>query len=157
MAARKTLKLAKSPKPKSKPTKAKKSAPKKPAAKKVAAPKKAAPKKTAAPKKKPILTLVLDEAAPPPPADEQRSTALAWFGNLSNRIASAGVPELQTLIGEARSYDLVGLSQALGDDSQVLALNKAANELIEAGLESFGAASPQGFQLQVLRDILNDS
>jgi hypothetical protein len=137
------------------------------AARKKSAPKKAAPKKAAkkpkakakkpAPRKPPTLTLVLDEAAPPNPALEQRANALAWFANLSNRIAAAGVPELQTLIGEARAYDLVGLSEALGDDSQVLALNKAANELIEAGLESFGAASPQGFQLQVLRDILNDS
>ncbi len=88
---------------------------------------------------------------------DSRAAALAWFANLSNRIFEAGVPELQTLISEARAYDLVGLSQALGEDSQVLALNKAANELIEAGLDSFGAASPQGFQLQVLRDILNDS
>lgn len=86
-----------------------------------------------------------------------RVVALAWFANLSNRIFEAGVPELQVLISEARTYDLVGLSEALGEDSQVLALNKAANELIEAGLDSFGAASPQGFQLQVLRDILNDS
>ena len=88
---------------------------------------------------------------------DSRATALAWFANLSNRIFEAGVPELQTLISEARTYDLVGLSEALGEDSQVLALNKAANELIEAGMDSFGAASPQGFQLQVLRDILNDS
>jgi hypothetical protein len=137
---------------KSKPaTKAKKS-PKKTAALKKAAPKKA----KASTKKKPTLVLVVDRTQPPSPNDP-RADALAWFANLSNRIASAGVPELQTLIGEARQYDLVGLSEALGEDSQVLALNKAANELIEAGLESFGAASPQGFQLQVLRDILNDS
>jgi hypothetical protein len=88
---------------------------------------------------------------------DQRANALAWFANLSSRILDAEVPELQVLISEARTYDLVGLGEALGDDSQVLALNKAANELIEAGLESFGTASPQGFQLQVLRDILNDS
>src|SRR3990167_1829434 len=86
-----------------------------------------------------------------------RAAALAWFDNLSSRILDAGVPELQKLIAEARTYDLVGLAEALGDDAQVLALNRAANELIQAGLDTFGPASPQGFQLQVLRDILNDS
>ena len=136
----------------------KKSKPAKKPAPRISKKKKAAPKKQAKPaaRKKPKLVLVLDESRPPDPED-QRAKALAWFANLSNRIASAGVPELQVLIGEARSYDLVGLSEALGTDSEVLALNKAANELIEAGLETFGAASPQGFQLQVLRDILNDS
>ena len=88
---------------------------------------------------------------------DARSIALAWFANLSTRIFEAKVPELQTLIAEARTYDLIGLADALGEDSQVLALNKAANDLIEAGLDTFGPASPQGFQLQVLRDILNDS
>ena len=39
----------------------------------------------------------------------------------------------------------------------VLALNAAANQLIQAGLDTFGPGSPRGFQLQVLRDILNDS
>ena len=145
-AARKKSPAKKSP--------AKKTVPKKTIAK-TKAKKKVVPKK-AAPKKKPTLVLVVDRTEPPSPTDP-RADALAWFANLSNRIASAGVPELQALIGEARQYDLVGLSEALGEDSQVLALNRAANELIEAGLESFGAASPQGFQLQVLRDILNDS
>ena len=96
-------------------------------------------------------------ASKPKKKPDQRANALAWFANLSSRIMDAGVPELQALIGEARTYDLVGLAEALGEDSQVLALNKAANDLIAAGLDSFGAASPQGFQLQVLRDILNDS
>ena len=86
-----------------------------------------------------------------------RAAALAWFNNLSSRISDAKVPELQVLISEARTYDLVGLADALGDDAEVLALNRAANDLIAAGLEAFGAASPQGFQLQVLRDLLNDS
>lgn len=110
----------------------------------------AARKKSAPAKKKP---------APKKKAEtsDARANALAWFANLSSRIMDARVPELQALIAEARTYDLVGLAQALGEDSQVLALNKAANDLIEAGLDSFGAASPQGFQLQVLRDILNDS
>ena len=100
------------------------------------------------------------EAKKPKPkknVPDARAAALAWFANLSSRISDAGVPELQTLIGEARAYDLIGLAEALGDDSQVLALNKAANDLIVAGLDTFGPASPQGFQLQVLRDILNDS
>ncbi|HEY0883308.1 MAG TPA: hypothetical protein VGD87_17360 [Archangium sp.] len=65
--------------------------------------------------------------------------------------------EMQALIAEARTYDLVGLEDVLGDHEQVLELNRAANELINAGIDAFGAASPQGFQLQVLRDILNDS
>lgn len=107
----------------------------------------AAAKKSASAKKKSALKKKPDA----------RATALAWFSNLSSRILDAGVPELQALISEARTYDLVGLAQALGDDSQVLALNQAANELIQAGLDTFGSASPQGFQLQVLRDILNDS
>ncbi len=110
----------------------------------------AAAKKSAKKKKSPAKK-------PAPKKKDSRATALAWFANLSSRIFEAGVPELQVLISEARTYDLVGLSEALGEDSQVLALNKAANELIEAGMDSFGAASPQGFQLQVLRDILNDS
>lgn len=91
------------------------------------------------------------------PVPDSREAALAWFGNLSNRIAEASVAELRALIAEARTYDLVGLGEVLGDDAQVLALNRAANELIEAALDTFGAASPEGFQLQVLRDILNDS
>jgi hypothetical protein len=91
------------------------------------------------------------------PTPESRDAALAWFANLSARITDAGVAELQTLIAEARTYDLVGLEEVLGDHAQVLQLNEAANQLIEAGLDTFGAASPQGFQLQVLRDILNDS
>ena len=91
------------------------------------------------------------------PVPDSRATALAWFANLSSRIFDAGVHELQALIAEARTYDLVGLGDALGDDAQVMQLNGAANELIQAGLDTFGSASPQGFQLQVLRDILNDS
>ncbi|MCC6144056.1 MAG: hypothetical protein IT368_09640 [Candidatus Hydrogenedentes bacterium] len=91
------------------------------------------------------------------PVPASREVALAWFANLSGRIFDASVPELQGLIAEARTYDLVGLAEALGADDQVLALNAAANELIEAGLNSFGDASPQAFQLRVLRDILNDS
>ena len=91
------------------------------------------------------------------PAPDSRETALAWFGNLSDRIASAGVGELQTLVDEARTYDLVGLGEVLGDEAQVLSLNRAANELIQAALDSLGPATAQGFQLQVLRDILNDS
>ncbi len=91
------------------------------------------------------------------PVPDSREAALAWFGNLSNRIADASVPELQQLITEARTYDLVGLAEVLGDDQQVIELNRAANELIEAGLDTFGASSPQGFQLQILRDIINDS
>ncbi|MGV3621398.1 MAG: hypothetical protein ACO1OB_11310 [Archangium sp.] len=91
------------------------------------------------------------------PVPDSREAALAWFANLSNRIADAGVPELQVLVTEARTYDLVGLGEVLGDDQQVIELNRAANELIEAGLDTFGASSPQGFQLQILRDILNDS
>lgn len=91
------------------------------------------------------------------PVPSSREAALAWFANLSNRIADAGVPELQQLVTEARTYDLVGLAEVLGDDQQVIALNRAANELIDAGLDTFGASSPQGFQLQILRDILNDS
>ena len=102
--------------------------------------------KKSSPRKRPAQPAQLDA----------RSIALAWFANLSSRIFDAKVPELQTLIAEARAYDLIGLAEALGEDSQVLALNKAANDLIEAGLDTFGPASPQGFQLQVLRDILND-
>ena len=102
--------------------------------------------------KKPVVSKQKPRAAGNP-----RAAALAWFDNLSSRISDAKVPELQVLISEARNYDLVGLAEALGDDAEVLALNQAANELIGAGLDAFGAASPQGFQLQVLRDILNDS
>lgn len=81
--------------------------------------------------------------------------ALAWFANLSTRLFEADATELQSLIAEARAYDLVGLSQALKNDVQVLALNTAANELIDAAVKSAGVA--KAFQLQVLRDILNDS
>ncbi len=91
------------------------------------------------------------------PVPDSREEALAWFANLSVRIAHAGVPELKALIAEAQTYDLIGLGEVLDDDAQVLALNRAANQLIEAGMDTFGSASPQGFQLQVLRDILNDS
>lgn len=119
-------------------------------------------KRPAARKKTPITRRVVKKKKAPVrkhllPVPDSRATALAWFANLSSRIFDAGVSELQVLIGEARTYDLVGLGDALGDDAQVLALNTAANELIEAALETFGAASPQGFQLQVLRDIINDS
>ncbi len=87
----------------------------------------------------------------------KRDEALAWFGNLSARIIEATVPELQQLVAEAREFDLVGLQDAFGDEQQVLDMNRAANELITAGLETFGVASPQGFQLAILRDILNES
>lgn len=87
----------------------------------------------------------------------KRDEALAWFDNLSARITEATVPELQQLIAEAREFDLVGLQEAFGDEQQVIDLNRAANALIEAGLDAFGVASPQGFQLQILRDILNES
>jgi hypothetical protein len=115
--------------------------------KKVVAKKK--PQKPAPKRKKPALHLL--------PVPDSKQDALDWFANLSTRINDAGVQELQALISEARTYDLVGLEDVLGDHEQVLALNRAANELIEAALEAFGVASPQGFQLQVLRDILNDS
>jgi|APLak6261666879_1056058.scaffolds.fasta_scaffold12550_2 hypothetical protein len=130
-----------------------KSAPaRKPPAKKLVklAKRKPAAKKVAAPRKKPAVKHLL-------PVPDSRETALAWFSNLSNRIADAGIAELQALVGEARTYDLVGLNEVLGDDAQVLALNRAANELIQAALDTVGPASAQGFQLQVLRDILNDS
>jgi hypothetical protein len=100
-------------------------------------------------KKKPVLHLL--------PVPDSKQAALNWFANLSSRIQDAGVQEMQALIAEARTYDLVGLEDVLGDHEQVLELNRAANELINAGIDAFGAASPQGFQLQVLRDILNDS
>jgi len=87
----------------------------------------------------------------------KRDEALAWFGNLSARITEATVPELQQLVAEAREFDLVGLQEAFGDDQQVIDMNRAANELIHAGLETFGSASPQGFPLVILRDILNES
>ena len=109
-----------------------------------------AKKKKKSPSRSPVRSRATKE-------EPKRAAALAWFNNLSSRIADAKVPELQVLISEARNYDLVGLGEALGDDAEVLALNRAANDLIEAGLDAFGAASPQGFQLQVLRDILNDS
>ena len=60
-------------------------------------------------------------------------------------------------MSEARTYDLVGLGEVLQNDEQVLELNRAANTLIEAALEAVGSASPEGFQLLVLRDIINDS
>jgi hypothetical protein len=122
---------------------------KRPAAKKKSITRKPAARARRAPVKKKTKHLL--------PVPDSRATALAWFANLSSRIFDAGVPELQALIAEARTYDLVGLGDALGDDAQVVELNTAANELIQAGLDAFGSASPQGFQLQVLRDILNDS
>ena len=116
-----------------------------------------ASKKKPPPRSAPPKKLAKKKPGPKRPLADSRGEALAWFHNLSTRISHAGVPELQVLISEARNYDLIGLGEALGNDAEVLALNQAANDLIAAGLDTFGAASPQGFQLQVLRDILNDS
>lgn len=93
----------------------------------------------------------------PMPVPDSKEAALAWFGNLSNRVLSASALELQQLVSEARTYDLVGLGEVLQNDEQVLELNRAANTLIEAALEAVGSSSPEGFQLLVLRDIINDS
>ncbi|MBL8909317.1 MAG: hypothetical protein JNM17_01320 [Archangium sp.] len=95
--------------------------------------------------------------ASPMAVPDSKESALAWFGNLANRVTSANAIELQQLVSEARTYDLVGLGEVLQNDEQVLELNKAANTLIEAALETVGPGSPEGFQLQVLRDIINDS
>lgn len=91
------------------------------------------------------------------PVPDSKEAALAWFANLANRVTSASAIELQRLVSEARTYDLVGLGEVLQNDEQVLELNRAANTLIEAALEAVGSASPEGFQLLVLRDIINDS
>ena len=93
----------------------------------------------------------------PVKAKQPRVRALAWFANLSARLFEADTSELQSLIAEARTFDLVGLTKALKNDAQVLALNTAANDLIDAAVQSAGVASAKAFQLQVLRDILNDS
>jgi hypothetical protein len=122
--------------------------------------KKPAPKKKLAKAKKPVAkkkTSRPAKKASPMPVPDSREAALAWFANLSMRVESATAIELQTLVSEARTYDLVGLGEVLQNDEQVLELNRAANTLIEAALETVGAASPEGFQLQVLRDIINDS
>jgi hypothetical protein len=112
-------------------------------------------KKPAPNKKKPVAKKRKVRHLTPVP--DSREAAIAWFGNLSKRISTATVAELKVLAGEARTHDLVGLSHALQDEAQVLSLNRAANELIDAALGTLGAASPVGFQLQVIRDILNDS
>jgi hypothetical protein len=118
--------------------------------------------KKAAPKRRPVAKKTRKAKtsrakASPMPVPASKDAALAWFGNLSARVTSASALELQTLVAEARTYDLVGLGEVLQNDEQVLELNRAANNLIEAALETVGAASPEGFQLQVLRDIINDS
>ncbi|MFO0600330.1 MAG: hypothetical protein U0228_33785 [Myxococcaceae bacterium] len=119
--------------------------------------KKVAPKKKSAPKpKKKAATKAKPKQKSLTPVPDSKEAALAWFGNLANRITAASAIELQLLVGEARTYDLVGLGEVLQDDQQVLELNRAANLLIEAALESLGN-TPEAFQLQVLRDILNDS
>ncbi|MFZ5440109.1 MAG: hypothetical protein ACOZQL_08885 [Myxococcota bacterium] len=106
----------------------------------------AAKKKASKPKQKHLL-----------PTPDSREAALGWFATLSARLSAPTVEELQALVGEARTYDLVGLEEVLGDHDQVLQLNEAANQLIQAALDTFGATSAEGFQLRVLRDIINDS
>lgn len=110
------------------------------------------------PVKKPAKTAARPRATPTVmPVPDSKEAALAWFANLANRVTSASAIELQRLVSEARTYDLVGLGEVLQNDEQVLELNRAANTLIEAALEAVGSASPEGFQLLVLRDIINDS
>lgn len=113
---------------------------------------KKAPTKT---KKKSAVSETI--ATSPMPVPDSKEAALAWFANLANRVTSANAIELQKLVSEARTYDLVGLGEVLQNDEQVLELNHAANTLIEAALDAVGPGSPEGFQLQVLRDIINDS
>jgi hypothetical protein len=91
------------------------------------------------------------------PLPKDCAEVVGWFHNLSRRIDGATEEELRALIREAKKFDLVGLTEALGNEDDALALNRAANTLLDAAI----AASPPGSEgarlLSVLRDILNDS
>lgn len=111
-------------------------------------------KKKKAPAKKKKTTKPAARILPVP---ESKDEVLAWFSNLAARIERATTAELQGVVAEARKYDLVGLSEALGAEIDVLSLNHAANDLIEAAIIASKDDGDRRFQLQVLRDILNDS
>jgi hypothetical protein len=104
--------------------------------------------KKPAPKKKPVhLT----------PVPESSTEVVLWFQALAGRVEQATETDLRVLIQEAQKFDLVGLSEALGHEGDVLALNRAANTLLDAAIEASPRASDRAHLLAVLRDILNDS
>ncbi|MEW5740382.1 MAG: hypothetical protein AB1938_15745 [Myxococcota bacterium] len=91
------------------------------------------------------------------PVPKDSTEVVGWFQGLSARIDGVSEDQLRALIQEAKKFDLVGLAEALGSDEDAVALNRAANTLLDAAI---AAAPPEGERahlLSVLRDILNDS
>ena len=91
------------------------------------------------------------------PVPESPDEVVLWFQTLAGRVDRATDDDLRALIAEAQKFDLVGLSEALGREDDVLALNRAANTLLEAAIDASPAVSQRAHLLAVLRDILNDS
>ena len=91
------------------------------------------------------------------PVPQDSGEVVGWFEGLSARIDIASDTDLRVLIQEAQKYDLVGLSEALSNEEDVLALNRAANILLEAAITASPAEGERAHLLAVLRDILNDS
>lgn len=91
------------------------------------------------------------------PVPKDAGEVVGWFQGLSARIDVASETDLRVLIQEAQKFDLVGLSEALGSEADVLALNHAANTLLEAAIAASPPVGERAHLLAVLRDILNDS
>lgn len=119
----------------------------------------------AAPKKRPPAPRRKGKPRPGTPGEPRHLTpvpqdsgeVVGWFQGLSARIDVASDTDLRVLIQEAQKFDLVGLSEALGHEEDVLALNRAANLLLEAAISASPAEGERAHLLAVLRDILNDS
>lgn len=89
------------------------------------------------------------------PVPRDSGEVVAWFQGLSVRVVTD--EQLRALVEEAHKYDLVGLSEALGNEQDALALNRAANTLLEAAIAASPGEGERAHLLSVLRDILNDS
>lgn len=121
--------------------------------------------KKAAPKRKPAAPRRKGKPRPGTPGEPRHLTpvpqdsgeVVGWFHGLSARIDVATDTDLRVLIQEAKKYDLVGLTEALGREDDVLALNHAANVLLEAAIAASPSEGERAHLLAVLRDILNDS
>lgn len=121
--------------------------------------------KKAAPKRKPPAPRRKGKPRPGAPGEPRHLTpvpqdsgeVVGWFQGLSARIDVATDTDLRVLIQEAKKYDLVGLSEALDSEDDVLALNHAANVLLEAAIAASPPEGERAHLLAVLRDILNDS
>ncbi|MEW6430367.1 MAG: hypothetical protein AB1730_02560 [Myxococcota bacterium] len=125
--------------------------------------KKPSPAKEAAPKRARTAPRRKGKPRPGTPGEPRHLTpvprdsrdVVSWFNGLSARIDVATDTDLRVLIQEARKYDLVGLTEALGREEDALALNRAANVLLDAAIAA--SEGERAHLLAVLRDILNDS